>query len=61
MRRGVRVKLAAQSPTNGRAMTRPTPYLPVSSSRACAQISYSFSTGTMASFAAIWNTLSAEV
>ena len=27
----------------------------------CAQISYSFSTGTMASFAAIWNTLSAEV
>ena len=42
-------------------MTRPTPYLPVSSPRAWRQISYSFSTGTTASLAAIWKTLSAEV
>ena len=57
----VRVNAPAWSPTNGRAMTRPTSSSPVSSSRAIWQSRYSSSSGTIASFAAIWKTLSAEV
>ncbi len=59
-RSDVRTK-SGYSPTNGRAITRPTAYLPVSTARAMRQQRYSSSTGTTFSCAAIWNTLSAEV
>ena len=61
LRPPVRLKAPAFSPTNGRAITRPTSSSPVSISRAISQSRYSSGSGTTASFAAIWNTLSAEV
>ena len=57
----VRWNAPAFSPTNGRAITRPTHKSPVSISRAMRHISYSSSREKIASLQAIWNTLSAEV
>ena len=49
------------SPSNGRAITRPTARSPVSISRAVRQAAYSSSSGTVCSCAATWKTLSADV
>ena len=51
-RREVRRKSAAQVPSKGRAITRPTAFSPVSISRAMRQYSYRVSTGTTSSWAA---------
>ena len=59
-RRGVRTNEPG-SPSNGRAITRPTASSPVSISRAVRQAAYSSSSGTVCSCAATWNTLSADV
>jgi len=52
---------APGSPTNGRAITRPTSCGPRRISRAISQMRYSSGMGITSSCAAIWNTLSADV
>src|SRR3989442_151930 len=58
-RRSVRV-YAPGDPTKGRAMTRLTAWSPTSRRRAAKQMSYRRATGMTCSWAATWNTLSAD-
>ncbi len=56
----VRLNLPRPSPTNGRAITRASPYR-FPTVRAASHQAYSVCSGTFSSCAAIWNTLSALV
>ena len=52
---------ARATPSNGRAITRPTAFSPVITRRAASQAAYSSGSGRRSTWAAIWRTESADV